>query len=126
MNSHHGSSTGNVITRQDALANWRDYRCKGWAQMSTELERELHRGLPSLFSSDLWSDLAMGPRRLWSEQLVYVASFAVGAEIVFGDRAKEVTYHRMLWCPTVQDMDAAFGMQASAIQNVGSLHCAVL
>lgn len=42
-----------------------------------------------------------GSRALYNEQLVYVAAFAVGADLVFGDRPKQITYSRMLWLPSI-------------------------
>ena len=42
-----------------------------------------------------------GPRSLYSEQLVYVAAFAVGADLLFGDRPKQITYSRMLYMPSL-------------------------
>ena len=41
--------------------------------------------------SQLWRDLTHGPKPLYSEHLAYVAAFAVGAELVHGDRPKRVT-----------------------------------
>lgn len=32
---------------------------------------------------------------------MYVAAFAVGARLVFGDRPKTITYARMLWLPSI-------------------------
>ena len=45
------------------------------------------------------------------EQLVYIAAFAVAAEIVYGDRPKHETYHRLLDATTLADLDYAFGIQ---------------
>ena len=42
-----------------------------------------------------------GSHALYNEQLVYVAAFAVGARLVFGDRPKQITYSRMLWLPSI-------------------------
>lgn len=42
-----------------------------------------------------------GSHALYNEQLVYVAAFAVGADLVFGDRPKQITYSRMLWLPSI-------------------------
>lgn len=45
------------------------------------------------------------------EQLVYIAAFAVMADIVFGDRPKHDTYARLLNATSLADLDHAFGVQ---------------
>ena len=45
------------------------------------------------------------------EQLVYIAAFAVAADIVFGDRPKHETYARLLNAANLADLDYAFGVQ---------------
>lgn len=47
------------------------------------------------------SSAMQGSHALYNEQLVYVAAFAVGARLVFGDRPKQITYSRMLWMPSI-------------------------
>lgn len=47
------------------------------------------------------SSALQGSHALYNEQLVYVAAFAVGARLVFGDRPKQITYSRMLWMPSI-------------------------
>lgn len=96
-----------MLRREDALRLHSDPRTRGWAQLGVQLA-----GLGcGALGSTLWRDLSAGRHRLCSEHLVYAASFAVGAELVFGDRPKRVTYHRLLWCPSVEDLDAAYGVQ---------------
>lgn len=48
-----------------------------------------------------------GRHALYNEQLVYVAAFGVGADLVFGDRPKQITYSRMLWLPSIGGAAAA-------------------
>lgn len=50
---------------------------------------------------------AQGSHALYNEQLVYVAAFAVGARLVFGDRPKQITYSRMLWLPSIGELGRA-------------------
>lgn len=57
--------------------------------------------LISSLSIRLPSHPLQGYHALYNEQLVYVAAFAVGARLVFGDRPKTITYARMLWLPSI-------------------------
>lgn len=43
------------------------------------------------------------------EQLAYITALAVGAELVFGDRCKSITYQRLQNIPSLKDLDAAYG-----------------
>ena len=54
------------------------------------------------------------------EQLVYIAAFAVTADIVFGDRPKHETYARLLNAASPADLDHAFGVQVIASPNISS------
>lgn len=47
------------------------------------------------------------------EQLAYIAAFATGAALVFGDRPKEATFLRLWGLPSLRDLDAAFGQQSA-------------
>lgn len=46
-----------------------------------------------------------------SEQLAYIATLAVGADLIFGDRPKRLTYDRLLTLPTAAELDLAFANQ---------------
>ena len=43
------------------------------------------------------------------EQLAYIAALAVGAQLVFGDRPKAITYQRLHNLSSLADLDVAFG-----------------
>lgn len=43
------------------------------------------------------------------EQLAYIAALAVGAQLVFGDRPKAITYQRLHNQSSLADLDVAFG-----------------
>ena len=46
-----------------------------------------------------------------AEQLAYIATLAVGAPLVFGDRPKRDTFKRFLDVPSLEELDMAFGLQ---------------
>eukprot|EP00889_Picochlorum_renovo_P004295 jgi/Picre1/31325/NNA_006678.t1 len=48
------------------------------------------------------------------EHLAYVAALCTDANLVYGDRPKLTTYQRMLMCPTLADLDTAFGIQCAS------------
>ena len=61
------------------------------------------------------------------EQLVYIAAFAAGARIVYGDRVKADTYRRLANISSLAELDHAFGVQVlqsqiSSLQVYPSLH----
>lgn len=47
----------------------------------------------------------------YGEQLVYVAAFAVAAQIVYGDMPKHDVYRRLWDATSLADLDHAFGVQ---------------
>ena len=47
------------------------------------------------------------------EQLAYIAAFATGAALVFGDRPKADTFARLASLPSLRELDAAFGQQSA-------------
>ncbi|GAB4822441.1 hypothetical protein N2152v2_009487 [Parachlorella kessleri] len=135
----HGDETGRTLTRDDALWGQRSsQRCRGWAQLGVQLASWAEGKEPASLSpldSPLWQELTTGPKRLWSEWLVYVAAFAANSLLIHGDRPKRVTYHRLLWVPSVEDLDAAYGMQSALnyhemvstlrpFNDVGNTNCA--
>jgi hypothetical protein len=116
LNTAHGSAHGNVICRQDCLTfahaaapGSHEQRARLFAQYGVQLADMAHP-----LGSHLWHDLSQGSHALYNEQLVYVAAFAVGACLVFGDRPKQITYSRMLWMPSIVDLDEAYGTMSSA------------
>lgn len=50
-------------------------------------------------------------RSFGGEQLAYIATLAVHARLLFGDRPKRDTYHQLLTQPSIADLDAAFATQ---------------
>ncbi|KAF8062895.1 hypothetical protein HT031_003733 [Scenedesmus sp. PABB004] len=68
---------------------------------------------------------AMAPGGIWQqaagqfngEQLAYVAAFATGSQLLFGDRPKATTYKRLFAIPSLADLDAAFGAEAAALYS---------
>ena len=42
-----------------------------------------------------------------------MAALTVDARLIFGDRPKEMTYHRLLTIPSLVELDEAFGAQVS-------------
>ncbi|KAL4449447.1 hypothetical protein ABPG77_007091 [Micractinium sp. CCAP 211/92] len=116
LNSAHGSAHGNTICRADCLTfahasapGSHEQRARMFAQYGVQLADMAHP-----LGSHLWHDLSQGSRALYNEQLVYVAAFAVGADLVFGDRPKQITYSRMLWLPSIVDLDQAYGAMSAS------------
>ena len=50
-------------------------------------------------------------QQLPPEQLAYIAALAVGSPLVFGDVPMATTLQRLLFWPSIQELDAAFGTQ---------------
>lgn len=121
LNAAHGSAHGNTIVRQDCLTfshaaapGSHEQRARPFAQYGVQLADMAHP-----LGSHLWHDLSQGQRALYNEHLAYVAAFAVGADLVFGDRPKHITYARMLWMPTLVELDQAYG--ATSASNYADL-----
>lgn len=117
LNRVHGAATGASARREDVLG-WTpeagpehvgaDPRARAFANCGAQLAA----AAPELFS-EMWGGLASGPQRMCGEQLSYVAAFAAGAEVVFGDRPKRLTYARMLHLPTAADLDESFALKSA-------------
>lgn len=106
LNTSHGFATGNTVELTDCL-----YQSSGPIDGRTQMISHLALRLSEVsepHKATLWRDLVYNPL-MYSEHLAYVAAFAIGARLVFGDRPKHITYQRMLWQPEVEDLDAAFG-----------------
>jgi len=76
-----------------------------WNKVAAELAVS-----PDPRASPLWDQVKM---QFNGEQLAYIAAFAVGATLVYGDRPKNITYQRLLSIPTVEDLDIAFADQSA-------------
>lgn len=113
LNDAHGSVTGNAFTVEDCLrmtpgpGGMPDARTLVIGRLGAQLSE-----FPDPASTSAWADLVATPQ-FFSEHLAYVAAFASGARLVHGDRPKTTTYQRMLWCPSIVDLDSAFGMESA-------------
>lgn len=109
VNDVHGSATGAVASMDECLAatGGVDARTRAIAQIGARLSM-----LPDPGSTELWGEVSRSPM-FYSEHLAYAATWAVGARLLHGDRPKMVTYQRMLWQPTVEALDTAFGLQSA-------------
>lgn len=110
LNPSHGSETGNKVDLENSLrampdGGIRDPQTLGIAQLAARL-----KDTGDILSSDVWKDLVKS-NMIYSEHLAYVSALSVDADLIFGDRPKLMTYQRMLLCPTLADLDAAFGLQ---------------
>jgi hypothetical protein len=116
INASHGEETGNTIDLESALKAGTDpladRQTFGMASVAARLrDGENQDGNPTpIQESETWRDLVES-NMIYSEHLAYVAAMSVEAGLVFGDRPKMVTYRRMLCCPSIADLDAAFGIQ---------------
>ena len=116
INASHGEATGNTIDLESALKAGTDpladRQTFGMASVAARLrDGENQDGNPTpIQESETWRDLVES-NMIYSEHLAYVAALSVEAGLVFGDRPKMVTYRRMLCCPSIADLDAAFGIQ---------------
>jgi hypothetical protein len=124
LNTAHGSAHGNVICRQDCLTfahaaapGSHEQRARLFAQYGVQLADMAHP-----LGSHLWHDLSQGSHALYNEQLVYVAAFAVGACLVFGDRPKQITYSRMLWMPSIGALGCCCAAVSAAVLLGVCLH----
>ncbi|KAH7620700.1 hypothetical protein NADE_003313 [Nannochloris sp. 'desiccata'] len=113
LNPAHGSATGNVASVQECLMitnsayGMVDARTRALAHIGVQLA-----DVQNPIESDLWKEICRSPM-FFSEHLAYAAAFAVGAQLIHGDRPKLVTYQRMLWQPSIVDLDYAFGLQSA-------------
>lgn len=112
LNSSHGSETGNVATMENCLRlipdGARDSQTLGIAQIAARLQLQDD---PSACS--VWKELAASDM-VYSEHLAYIAALAKGSLLIHGDRPKLTTYQRMLQCPSIVDLDTAFGIQSAS------------
>ena len=112
LNPSHGSETGNILDLESCLRSVpdgvRDPQTLGMAQLAARL-----KDTGDILSSEVWKDL-LASNMIYSEHLAYVSALSVEADLVFGDRPKLTTYQRMLMCPTLADLDIAFGAQCAS------------
>jgi len=114
INPTHGDATGNTVSLEGALATKEDpladRQTFGMAAVAARL-RDAERDDGILVrDNETWREMVESSI-VYSEQLAYVAAMSVEAGLVFGDRPKTTTYRRMLCCPSVADLDAAFAIQ---------------
>ena len=115
INASHGEATGNTIDLDSALGAVNDpladRQTFGMASIAARLRDAERAETPTpIQESETWRDL-VDSNMVYSEHLAYVAAMSVGAGLMFGDRPKMVTYRRMLCCPSLADLDAAFAIQ---------------
>jgi hypothetical protein len=115
LNDAHGSKTGNIALLEDCLQlipgtsplGLLDARTRALAHVGAKLA-----SMPDPVTSSIWQEVVSSPW-FFSEHLAYAAAFAVNARLFAGDRPKSVTYQRLLWVPTLPDLDDAFGQQSA-------------
>lgn len=110
LNPTHGSETGNTVDLENSLrvmpeGGVRDPQTLGIAQLAARL-----KDTGDILSSEVWKEL-VASNMIYSEHLAYVSALSVDADLVFGDRPKLTTYQRMLFYPSLADLDEAFGLQ---------------
>lgn len=104
----HGQATGNLFDCSHAVSDsMQPYFVRWLCPLAEQLAAV---SLSSLPTSPLWQDLQ---RSFGGEQLAYIATLAVHARLLFGDRPKRDTYHQLLTQPSIADLDAAFATQAA-------------
>lgn len=112
LNASHGSATGNTATLENCLRmipeGVPDAQTMGIAQLAVRLQ-----GLGNVLDSSVWKDLAASPM-VFSEHLAYIAALTSECRLIHGDRPKLLTYQRMLMCPSIVDLDRAFGIQSAS------------
>eukprot|EP00240_Pyramimonas_obovata_P015957 CAMPEP_0118947986 /NCGR_PEP_ID=MMETSP1169-20130426/47033_1 /TAXON_ID=36882 /ORGANISM="Pyramimonas obovata, Strain CCMP722" /LENGTH=268 /DNA_ID=CAMNT_0006894313 /DNA_START=68 /DNA_END=870 /DNA_ORIENTATION=- len=83
-----------------------------WMVIFTRMAWQLRQeGFPEVRTSGLWGSLC---EQLTTEQLVYVAAFTAGIPILYGDRPKDISYKRLLYSSTLEDLDSAFAAKSAA------------
>jgi len=110
LNPSHGSETGNVATLENCLKlipeGVRDSQTLGIAQIAARLQLQENPSTCSVWKELIASDM------IYSEHLAYIAALTKGSLLIHGDRPKLTTYQRMLQCPSIVDLDTAFGIQS--------------
>ncbi|EFJ39743.1 hypothetical protein VOLCADRAFT_121785, partial [Volvox carteri f. nagariensis] len=110
MGPEHGAQTGNVIRCGDRVA---DPTAAFYLRMFCQIGVTLQEFKDGDFTeSPLWNQVRCSYN---GEQLAYIAAFATGAPLVFGDRPKGVTYRRLFGLTTIPQLDQGFSY--AAVQN---------
>lgn len=103
-----------VLSYDPESAYFGDPLVRGYTRVAYALRCEGEGG--GFASSGTFAQLA---EQIPPEQLAYASSLAVGADVVSGDRSKEVTFERLLHGKTAVELDACFGNQAErAVQSL--------
>ena len=111
LNQSHGSATGNEASLQECLMISRGGTTDAMTRAIAHLGVQLSEFADPMHSP-LWQQVSRSPY-FFNEHLAYAAAFAVGARLIHGDRPKVVTYQRMLWKPSIVDLDSAVGLQSA-------------
>lgn len=105
LNAAHGAMTGNEVSREQALCHmYPDPRARAFAQLAAQLDQ-----MEDDEFQKKWEQVGESTP---SEQLAYIAAFAVDAPLIFGDRPKIETYQRLLWLPSIRELDEAFSSKS--------------
>lgn len=106
MSPEFGNATGNVLSISDADS----------ARADMVMFRVLFAVANALrqhdapLESDTWQEVRT---KMYGEQLAVIAALTVGAQILYGDRPKALTYKRLLHCCSAADLDDAFGRRSA-------------
>lgn len=109
----HGAQRGTVLNFAEIFASIHVGGMSGAdeaLQFITRVAHQLRLEEHPLEKSPFWAQMKT---QLPAEALVYAATFAVDARLVFGDRPKETTYRRLVSCPTLSELDQTFGNQST-------------
>lgn len=102
VNPIHGADTGSIVTTASVEQAATDFRLRMFIQIAGQLSDAT---MQASSESKIWS---MVKQQFPGEQLAYIAALAVGAELVFGDRPKAITYQRLQNIPSLADLDASY------------------
>ena len=101
-----GSKTGNTLCSQDADAGRSDATA---LRMLFAVSNALRNVTVPSQSAD-WTEVK---QRMYGEQLAAVAAMTAGANLVYGDVPKEVTFQRLMHKCNSTDLDRSFGHRSA-------------
>lgn len=108
LNALHGAAAGTVLRLDDpgmAQQLQSDFYARMFYQLGCRLREE-----PEPWATSSWQTIV---HQFGGEQLAYIAAFAAGAALTFGDRPKEATFLRLAVLPSLRELDAAFAAQSA-------------
>lgn len=101
-----GASTGNTLCAQDADAGRSDATA---LRMLFAISDAL-RSAKAPSQSAEWTEVK---QRMYGEQLAAVAAMTAGAQLVYGDVPKAVTFQRLMHLCNSVDLDRSFGHRSA-------------